>query len=46
VIKKVEEHLDRVDLAHLGVSDVDWVTGQARAATGKAQVAAPAETVA
>ena len=46
VIKTVEAHIDRVDLAHVGVSDVDWVTGQARVATGKAQVAAPAETVA
>ena len=53
VIKTVEAHIDRVDLAHVGVSDVDWVTGQAHAATGKAHaatgkahVATPAETVA
>jgi UDP-sulfoquinovose synthase len=47
VIKTVEGHLDRVDLAHIGVSDVDWVNGQSRTTTGKAQVPAPAaETVA
>jgi UDP-sulfoquinovose synthase len=47
VIETVEGHLDRVDLAHVGVSDVDWVTGQTRVTVGTAQVAAPAaETVA
>jgi UDP-sulfoquinovose synthase len=47
VIETVEQHIDRVDLSQLGVSDVEWVTGRSRAATGKAQVTAPAaETVA
>ncbi len=47
VIETVEQHIDRVDLSQVGVSDVEWVTGRSRAATGKAQVTAPAaETVA
>ena len=40
VIEVVNEHIDRVDLSQVGVSDVEWSTGRARAATGKAQVAA------
>ena len=39
VIEVVNEHIDRVDLSQVGVSDVEWSTGRARAATGKAQVA-------
>src|SRR5580698_9989947 len=47
VIEVVNEHIDRVDLSQVGVSDVEWTTGRARLATGKAQVPAPAaETVA
>ena len=47
MIETVEQNIDRVDLSQVGVSDVEWTTGRARAATGKAQVAAPAaETVA
>jgi UDP-sulfoquinovose synthase len=47
VIETVEAHIDRVDLSQVGVSDVEWTTGRSRAATGRAQVTAPAaETVA
>jgi len=47
VIATVEQHIDRVDLSQVGVSDVEWTTGRAREASGKAQVAASApETVA